>query len=172
MSSIRSKSLIRAVGFAVGLAIAVVAISLLRVPAGAADKGLELRIGGMPSGELAVDPPGNALRAADLQPGERARGRLTITNLTGLEGLVRIRASFDEQLAARSVRISISDRGTNLYKGSLAGLDGPVRVDRPFEPGESRRILLEATIDPVAERGWRGAIIDVQLDLSIATGRR
>ena len=172
MSSIRSKSLIRAVGFAVGLAIAVVAISLLRVPAGAADKGLELRIGGMPSGELAVDPPGNALRAADLQPGERARGQLVITNLTGLEGLVRIRASFDEQLAARSVRISISDRGKALYAGSLAGLDGPLRVNRPLAPGESRRIQLEATIDPVAERGWRGAVLDVKLDPSMATGRR
>ena len=172
MSSIRPKSLLRAVGFALGLAIAVLAIALLRVPAGAADKGLELRIAGLPSGELAVGPAGNTLRAADLQPGERARGRLLITNQTGLEGLVRINVSFEDQVAARSVRISISDRSKTLYAGSLAGLDEPVRVARPLEPGESRRILLEATIDPVTERGWRGATLDVKLDPSIATGRR
>lgn len=172
MTGSRSRIGISIACLALGVALVAVAMALLRVPAEAADTGLELRIGALPNGELAVKPLGDAVRADDLRRGERARGFVTITNQTAESAPVRMRVGYDDHIGARSVRVAISDRGRTHYRGALARLRDPARVGGALAAGESRRLRIEAGIDPDAERGWRGAIVDAELELTIESKRR
>jgi hypothetical protein len=128
-----------AAGIAVGLTVVVVAAAGWRIPAGNGLPGAAIEFSVAPTGDLAVEPAGTFIQAAELEPSDDAAGRFSITNQSGSTLAIRLRAQRDVYDLDAVVHVGVKAGATILFTGPLGRLGG---WTDPFvlAPGESRRL--------------------------------
>lgn len=162
--SARRRWLARGIGLALGLGIAVLALSAWRVPPGGGVLGTDAIFASGPTGELAVEPAGPFLTAAGMVPGDEAReGVLRVRSQTGTELDVRlvVHPSTDELDQVLWAEASSDD--VPFFRGPLGRLRDHGQGFR-LSPGEEADIRLEVWVPPGAE-GYEGRAIEVRVDL-------
>jgi hypothetical protein len=173
MTWIRSPTLVRAAGLLVGLGLAALAVLSWRVPAQGTPLGADLAFVAAPSGEFELSPIGRFLSARSLAPGgSAASGELRVRNQTGATLALRPGAVPSTRELDRLVMVDLSVRGRPLYRGRLGGLRGGGRNRFRLASGATTTLSARAWIPGDAGPGWRGRIVDVQLELRGAGGRR
>ncbi|HEX8067982.1 MAG TPA: hypothetical protein VF520_15805 [Thermoleophilaceae bacterium] len=146
-------------------AIVAVALGVLswRVPPGSGRLGLDVRVLAASSGELAATRTGPIASASGLEPGRSVSGTTSLRNQTGSVLAVRLRALPSSRDADASLRVELRSGGRVLYSGPLGGLRRPTRASFRLAPTRSAEVSARAWV-PAAAEGWRGRIVDVQLE--------
>jgi hypothetical protein len=172
--SSRTLQVARAVGGALGLALAVV-IVLAAWPSASAD-GLTatVRFSVLPSAELAVMPPSPqpVLVAKSMRPGgNRAVGGFDVHNQTDGPITLAFRARRSSTALDGLVQVRLSAEGQTVARTSLQGMRHGIETPLQLASGATRRIRLEAWMPATVGDGYEGQQIHVSLIPSSATDR-
>jgi len=169
----RPTNLVRVAGLLLGLGLAALAVLSWRVPAQGGPLGADLSFVATGSGELELSPADRFLSARSLTPGAgAAEGQLLARNQTG--GLLELtpRALPSTRELDRLVMVELSAKGRPIYRGRLGGLRRGSRDPVRLASGASASLSVRAWIPRDSGAGWRGRIVDVQLDLSSRSEER
>jgi hypothetical protein len=159
----------RAVGFALGLGIVLLALLAWRLPTVRPDLGAEAAFSVTPTGELEVAPVGVFLDARNMRPGNAPQnGAITIRNQTGKTLRVTLRAlpaarDLDE-LVSVELQTGPAARRTTIFRGTLGGLrtwTKPLRL----RSGERAPLRLRVLIPPSVRSGYAARVESVPLEL-------
>lgn len=158
--------LARALGLALGLGLVVVTI-VVAAPVGGHGGVLpaSVQFEAAQDGAIAVSPatPRSVLRATSMRPGSRTSGKLVLSNQTGEEIAVGLRAAPSSTALDGLLRVRIESAGEVLFDNTLQilreGSEGRVELG----PGESRKLRVKASIPADTETGYEGASVDVTL---------
>ena len=163
----KTTSIARLTGLAVGMSLALVALASARVPAGAGELPAHVSLVAERSVTLGVSPVGRELLTEHLvAPGRAAvSGLVEVSNLTGgtLELRPRLRTIRGELPDA--LRVQLSSGGGTLYAGPVASLHAKLRL--PARARRRVRFRISAPAD--AANKVQGRFVD--LSLSWATRR-
>ncbi|HEX8074739.1 MAG TPA: hypothetical protein VF545_07135 [Thermoleophilaceae bacterium] len=157
--------LISLTAFAAGLAAVALAVGGWRIEPGSGKLGLDLRMIASNSGELSVRPAGAFVTATGLAPGRVASGHTTLRNETGAGLVVRARALPDSRGVDRELWVELYGDGTRLYRGPLGGLRRWSRGGAGLAAGKRLKLAVRAWVPAGAHERYRGAIVDVPLEL-------
>ena len=116
-----------------------------------------------PTGELAVTPVGAFLHGTALGPGDAASGRLEITNLTGKELSIEVRALPESHDLDSLLHVSIEREGQRLFDGTLGELRRGAAVVVP--PGSNALLAFRAWLPDTVRAGYGGRVVSVSLEL-------
>jgi hypothetical protein len=157
---------VRTTGLLLGLAIALLAVLSWRIPASGGALGADLTFVATSSGELDLSPAGRFLTARGLAPGaEPVVGDLEVSNQTGRRLTWRVRALPSTRELDRLAVVDLSTGGRVLYRGALGGLRRHGRRAFRLGSGASRALTARVWLRRGAGNGWRGRIVDVQLEV-------
>lgn len=153
-------------GIGMGIAAGSALIGLGRVPGGSDVPTARVAFSAEPSGELAVSPLDAVLVRDRLRPstGQGPEGMVEVTNQTGTELLVTVRADpdTDELDEVLMVRVGVADR--SLYTGPLGSLRDPGSDPFRLGSGATARLGISAWIPEGAGSEWAGRWADVGLE--------
>lgn len=153
-----------ALGFAVGLLAATIALMGWRLPPAGGELGLELRLAARASGELAPDRAGPFVVAGALIPGAVARGSVVVRNQTGARLAVRVRALGKYRDADDQLAVELAAGGRQLVRDRLGALRRASRASFILAAGDAERITARAWIPDGGGDGWSGRVADVGLE--------
>ena len=161
----------RLAGFLAGLALAALALTAWRVPAGARRLGADLQLSASPSGELAVAPSGVFVATTNLEPdnvgGGAVEGRLKVKNQTGTTLNVKPHALPSTADLDRLVELTLDVDGVELYRGPLGELRGGPHRPARLVPGQSAILVARAQLRPATGEDHRGRSADVPFQLRV-----
>lgn len=148
---------------AAGVAIVAATVATSQVARGTGAPTADVVFVAAPTGELAVTPAGAFLQGATLGPGDEASGRLGITNLTGKEVSIDVRALPDSRDLDSLLRVSVEREGERLFDGTLGGLRrGAALV---VSPGSTARLDFRAWLPDTVRSGYGGRVVSVNFEL-------
>jgi len=141
MSTVVTRYGARCAGFVAGVAIvAAFAWHAWRVPASAVPVAADVTVAAVGGPELAVDPAADVLAGALRPGGAPAEGLVHVRNQTGTVLAVRPALRGGDPALAEVLQIELTSRGTRLYRGPIAGLDG--RAAKPVNVASGKRAAL------------------------------
>jgi hypothetical protein len=116
-----------------------------------------------PTGELTVTPAGSFLQATALGPGDEASGRLGLTNLTGKELSIEVRALPESRDLDPLLRVSIEREGERVFDGTLGGLRRGASV--VVSSGSTAPLDFRAWLPNTVRSGYGGRVVSVNFEL-------
>lgn len=162
--SLPSRAATRWTGLILGAVLVVVLLAGWDVAGGRTAPGADVDVTVNRTGELDVEPLGRLLSVRDLLPGGSAQALFIVTNTTGTDRAVRLRAhidgaDLDGQLA---LRITAWDRP--LFAGKLGELRASTRRSLVLAPGAAVPLILRIWL-PSRARGHGARTAEVTLQL-------
>jgi hypothetical protein len=154
---VKTTQIARWTGLFAGLGLALVTLSLARVPAGTGSVPARLSLVSEPSVRLGVSPVGRELLSTRLLvPGTRSvSGLVQVSNLTGDTLIVRPRLRTVVGPAPEGLRVDMTAAGRKLYSGSMAGLRAKLRLPARAAP----RVRFRISAPRSADRQVRGRVV-------------
>jgi hypothetical protein len=163
-----SKALTRLIGLLIGCTLSVGFVASGQMPQHSGLPGARLKIVSAPTRELSVAPHGRFLSARDMRPGrtrEEARGKVTVTNVTGSALVVRLRGRPSTSDLDRLLRIRITAGTERLFEGRLSELRRWSRRALRLAPAEKRRLAVRAWLpSSVTGEGYRARDLALRLE--------
>jgi hypothetical protein len=171
-----AKIFARLSGAAVGLTLAAgLVISGLLPASHAGLGGARVTVLANPTGELAVEPSGRFLSAADLRPGPAragVRSSTTVTNQTATVLAVRVRAARSAETLDDLARVELSAGGQRLVTGPLGQLRDWTQSSFRLDPGEAKELAVRVWLPAAVTRDYaaRSAELMLQFDTRFVGG--
>ena len=161
MTKPRSNLPLRIAGLAAGLVLAASLLAFWRVDSPSGELGAEVRILTIASGELRAAPTGVFLSARELRPGgEPASGTLRLRNVTPVDADVVFEPNASDRALGRTARLELRSGGRVAVRGTLARLNGSVRIPANSVRSVEARVWVPRGA-PAA--GWEARFADVNL---------
>jgi hypothetical protein len=162
--SIPSRGATRWAGLILGALLVALLLAGWGVAGGRGGPGADVNVTVNRTGELAVEPLGTLISVRDLLPNRSADALFIVTNTTGTDRAVRLRArvhgaDLDDQLA---LRITAWDRP--LFSGKLGELRATTRRSLVLAPGAAVPLILRVWL-PSRARAYRARTAEVTLEL-------
>jgi hypothetical protein len=148
---------------AAGVALVAAIVATSQVPRGTGVPTADVAFVAAPTGELAVTPAGGFLQATALGPGDAASGRLGITNLTGKELSIDVRALPESRDLDSLLRVSIEREGERVFDGTLGRLRRGAAV--VVSSGSTAPLDFRAWLPDTVRGGYGGRVVSVSFDL-------
>jgi hypothetical protein len=156
-------------GVLLGLVAATVFLLAFPVKGGGGAMGLDVAIGSIPTGELAVKQVGPFLRGAGLAPGDDpAAGTLHIRNQTGVTLSVGFNVLPSTNYSDESLHITATHEGEVILEGRLGDLRGLHEALFSLESGASADIEVTAEVAEGAV-DYQGRVEDITFELHSET---
>ena len=163
MTRRRTNTIVKCLGLAAGMAIALALLLGWRVPAATGTLGADVKLVATPPGELALEGSGPFLQGRALEPGGRAAtGRLDLQNISPRTLAVQVRLRPSTRDLDRALRVELEDAGA-LAGGTLGALRRWSRRRMRIAPGERRRLDGRALMRKGAHN-YEGRIVDATLE--------
>ncbi len=153
----KTTQIARWTGLFAGLGLALVTLSLARVPAGTGSVPARLSLVAEPSVQLGLSPVGRELLSArTLVPGRSSvSGVVQVSNLTGDTLSVRPRLRAVDTPAPDALRVQVTAGGRTIYSGPVAGMRAKLRL-----PGRTAaRVRFRISAPRSADRQVRGRVM-------------
>jgi hypothetical protein len=172
MTRPRLEPIVRWTAFVAALGAAAAVLASFQFPRGSGSSDVDVRFTANLTGQLVVEPAGTVLRARAMGRGDRARGRMTIQNITDEPLAVRLRAMSSGHEVDGLLRLRIAAGRRTLFRGPLGELRHRTpRTLRLGSQGEAT-LTLRAWIPQRSAGGFRGRAEDVTLVLLSRRARR
>ena len=163
MTAARSIGWARAVGFVLGVSLAISAVLGWRLPRGTGRLGADVAVAFLQTGTLQLSSVTPLINANDLQPGgATATGTVDVRNRSGSTLAVRVKAEPSIADLDPLLWIDVRASGTPLYHGTLGDLRGG---SRPFtiSPLQRRTLQVRTWLPTDVSSGYDGRIDEVNL---------
>src|SRR3954463_1780618 len=160
----------RCAGVVVGVALVGLLLAGSRVPGGSAAPGAQVSVILNRTGERDAEPHGELLDVHDLVPGRDAEARVVVTNTTGTEVGVRLRARVDGTALDDQLAVRVAARGTSLFSGTLGRLRVPTRRSLVLPAGARVPLIVRVWL-PSRARAYRARSAEVSLELQSKAAR-
>jgi len=162
--SIPSRGATRWAGLILGALLVVLLLAGWGVAGGQAAPGADVNVIVNRTGELNNEPVGRLVSVRDLLPGQSTEALFIVTNITGTERAVHLRArvdgfDLDDQLALR-----VTACGRPLFSGKLGELRTSTRRSLVLAPGAAVPLILRVGL-PSRARAYRARTAEVTLEL-------
>ena len=148
---------------AAGVALVAATVAVSQVPRGTGVPTADVAFVAAPTGELAVTPAGAFLQATALGPGDEASGRLGLTNLTGRELSIEVRALPESRDLDPLLRVSIEREGERVFDGTLGRLRRGASVF--VSSGSTAPLDFRAWLPDTVRSGYGGRVVSVNFEL-------
>jgi hypothetical protein len=146
-----------------GVAMVAAVVATLQVPRGTGLPSADVVFVAAPTGELGVSPVGAFVTGTGLRPGSEARGHMGVTNQTGKQLSVQVRAMPDSGDLDEALRVQVDSDGKRVFDGTLGGLRKGARVS--IAPGTAAPLDFHAWLPESLEGGYGGRVVSVSFDL-------
>ncbi len=146
-----------------GVAMVAAVVATLQIPRGTGLPSADVFFVAAPTGELGVSPAGGFLTGTGLRPGSEARGHLDVTNQTGKQLSVLVRALPETEDLDSALHVQIDSDGARLFDGTLGTLRKGARVS--ITPGAAAPLDFRAWLPDSIDGGYGGRVVSVNFDL-------
>jgi hypothetical protein len=147
-----------------GVAMVAAVIATTQMPRGAGIASADVVFVASPTGELGVSPVGAFVSGSGLVPSSEARGRLAVTNQTGKQLTVLVRAMPESRDLDSVLHVQITaGSGDRIFDGTLGDLRRGAPVD--VAPGTAAELDFRAWLPETVRSGYEGRVVSVSFDL-------
>lgn len=162
MSAERGIGWARAIGFVLGVSLAVTAVLGWRLPRGDGRLGADVAIAFLQTGELHLSSTTPSVQASRLQPGGSADGTVEVSNIGPRRLSVAIDAEPSIPDLDQLLWIELTAAGKQIYRGPLGALrEGSGRFT--ISPEQTRTISVRTWLPASVGSGFEGRIDQVNL---------
>jgi len=165
MESSKNRKAFKLIAFAVGVIIAIVALSGWRLADTNGRFGADISFKAIPSGHLSTSAGAAFLTQTGLRPGAplSAPGLVAVTNIGRANHGFRIRAVPSTPALNDLLAVQVTVAGQPLYSGTLGGLTEWSGGIFTLAQGQREPLELQAWLPATSARGFDGQIVEVDL---------
>lgn len=146
-----------------GAAIVATGVATSQVPRGTGLASADVTFVGAPTGELGISPTGSFLTGTAMRPGSEARGSLRVTNQTGKELAVLVRALPESEDLDAALHVEVDASGRRVFEGTLGDLRHGARI--VVARGDTASLDFRAWLPESLDGGYGGRVVSVAVEL-------